>query len=182
MVCYHKRGNVWRLNKPRWGTQVKVITTVWTGAAVRPGQSCVWRLFRHTVQRSWSIWSVTGSGYWGFYIWRNAAMRVQLAAWVGLLILYVEQKQGLLGREGGKLTPALMCSHHVCDHPAAVWSTKPPCCLGNRPVQTLVVRTRLFRISLLYRWWVVLILFFRLSLSLWVALVLKHIVPIRIDS
>lgn len=136
----------------------------------------------NTVQRSWSIWSVTGSGYWGFYIWRNAAMRVQLAAWVGLLILYVEQKQGLLGREGGKLTPALMCSHHVCDHPAAVWSTKPPCCLGNRPVQSLVVRTRLFRISLLYRWWVVLILFFRLSLSLWVALVLKHIVPIRIDS
>lgn len=86
------------------------------------------------------------------------------------------------GKRGGKLTPALMCSHHVCDHPAAVWSTKPPCCLGNRPVQTLVVRTRLFRISLLYRWWVVLLLFFHLSLSLWVALVLKHIVPIRIDS
>lgn len=62
MVCYHKRGNVWRLNKPRWGTQVKVITTVWTGAAVRPGQSWVWRLFsQHSaeelehMERNW-LW------------------------------------------------------------------------------------------------------------------------------
>lgn len=77
-------------------------------------------------------------------------MRVQLASGVGLLILYVEQEARTPGKRRGKLTPALMCSHHVCDHPAAVWSTKPSCCLGNRPVQTLVVRTRLFRISLLY--------------------------------
>lgn len=137
---------------------------MWTGAAVHPGQSCGGssntQNSAEELERNW-LWLLRL-----LHLETRGHESVISSVSVGLLILYDEQKGGLLGSEGGKMTPALMCWYHVCDHPAAVWSTKPSCCFGNRRIKSLVARTRLFRISRLCRWWVVLIIFCRLSLSL----------------